>query len=448
MENMKSNTIKVTTLILAIVLPLFMFAQNNIITSEKKKQIEDYINYFETNDQLMGNVSIFENGKEVINKTFGPKNNADSTKYAVASTTKMFTGVLIAQMFESNKFDYDEKLSSYFPQVPNSNKITIKHMLNHTSGLKDYAVKNDSLEYWLHDPVENEDIIKEIIRQGVDFQPGDSLSYSNSAYYLLARILEQKNHKAFKQLVAENIANPLGLKNTFGIDENSKQLNLAKSYEKKNSQWQVMEEFYFPNTSGAGDIISNAHDLNIFIQALFSEQLIKSSTLKKMLPVDDDWFGLGIMKAPFHEYIAYGHGGNSEGTESVTSYNPNNKLAFTYIVNGQKYPNNNKFAKGLLSIIYDKDFELPEFKEYIPEKSFLELYKGTYGAEDFPMNIEIYLEENQLKAQAEGQDAFTLTPTKKHIFEFAKGGIEIEFKPFENKFILKQAGQIFELKKQ
>ena len=429
-----------------IIISNSIFSQNNIITSEKKKQIEDYINYFESNDQLMGNVSIFENGKEVINKTFGPKNNADSTKYAVGSITKMFTAVLIAQMFESNKIDYDEKLSNYFPQVPNSNKITIKHMLNHTSGLKDYAVKNDSIYSWLHVPVENQDIMKEIIRQGVAFQPGDSLSYSNSGYFLLARILEQKNHKAFKQMVAENIANPLGLKNTFGIDKHSKQINFTKSYEKKNSQWQVMKEFFFPNTSGAGDIISNAHDLNIFIQALFSEQLIKSSTLKKMLPLDDDWFGLGIMKAPFHEYMAYGHGGNLEGTSSLTTYNPTNKLAITYIVNGQKYPNNNKFAKGLMSIIYDKDFKLPEFKEYIPEKRFLELYKGTYGAEDFPMNIKIYLEENQLKAQAEGQDAFSLTPTKKHIFEFVGGGIE--FKPLENKFILKQAGQVFELKKQ
>lgn len=440
--------------IVLIIISNSLFSQNVIISSEKKDQIEDYINYFESNDQLMGNVSIFENGKEVINITFGPKNNAKTTKYAIGSTTKIFTAVLIAQMFESNKIDFDENLSNYFPQVPNSSKITIKHMLNHTSGLKDYGVQNDSYS-WLYVPVENQDIIKEIILQGVDFQPGDSLSYSNSAYYLLARIIEQKNNKTFRQMVAENIANPLGLKNTFGIDKQSEQLNLTKSYEKKNSQWQEMEEFFLPNTSGAGDIISTAHDLNIFVQALFSEQLIKSSTLKKMLPVDDDVFGLGIMNMSFHEYIAYGHAGNLEGTHSLTSYNPNNKIAISFIVNGQKYPNNNKSTKGLVSTIYDKDFKLPEFKEYIPEfieyipeKRFLELYKGTYGAEEFPMNIKIYLEENQLKAQAEGQDAFTLTPTKKHIFEFADSGIEIEFKPSENKFILKQAGQVFELKKQ
>jgi len=421
-------------------------AQNNIITSEKKNQIEDYINHFEANNQLMGNVSIFENGKEIINKTFGSKNNA-ATKYTIGSITKMFTSVLFAQMAEKNKIDLNEKLNNYFPQVPNAKEISIKQMLNHTSGLKDYVVKNDSLYFWLKESVKQEDIIQEIIRQGVGFEPGDSLSYSNSAYYLLARILEQKYQKKYREIVADNIATHLGLKNTFGLDEENNHLNSAKSYKKRNDQWEEMEEFYFPNATGTGNIISTPSELNTFMQALFLEQIIKSSTLEEMLPVNDDWFGMGIMKVPFYEYIAYGHGGDTYGTHSVMSYNPNNKLAISYIINGENYPTND-FAIGLLSIIYDKDFELPEFKEYKPEERFYELYEGTYGAEGFPMNIKIYLEENQLKAQAEGQPAFILTPTGKHIFEFAQAGLEIEFKPFENKFILNQAGQIFELKKQ
>jgi D-alanyl-D-alanine carboxypeptidase len=424
-----------------------IFAQNNIITSEKKSRIEDYINHFESNNQLMGNVSIRENGTNILNMTFGAKNNSESTSYTIGSITKMFTAVLFYKMSENEIIDLDEKLSNYFPQVPNSDKIKIKHMLNHTSGLQDYVVKNDSLYFWLKEPVKQEDIIKEIIRQDVAFQPGDSLSYSNSAYYLLARILEKKQQKAFKQIIAENITNPLGMRNTFGIDENSNQLNTAKSYEKRNGDWKEMDEFCFPNVSGVGNIASTSFDLNMFMQALFSEKIIKLSTLKEMLPTDGNWFGTGIMKVPFYDYIAYGHGGDTYGTHSVTSYNPNNRLAISYIINGEHYPTNN-FAIGLLSIIYDKEFKLPEFNEYMPERRFYEMYEGTYGAEGFPMAIKIHSEENQLKAQAEGQPAFTLSPISKHIFEFAKAGLEIEFKPFEKKFILKQSGQLFELEKQ
>ncbi|PCH75942.1 MAG: serine hydrolase [Flavobacteriaceae bacterium] len=429
-----------------LIISTCVVAQNKIITLEKKKQIESYINHFEIKNQLMGNVSIFENGEELINETFGSKNNTDATKYTVGSITKMFTSVLFAKMYESSKIDFDEKLSNYFPEIPNSNKITIKHLLSHTSGLKDYVVKNDSLYFWLKEPVANQDIIQEIRRQGISFQPGDSLQYSNSAYYLLARILEQKNQKTYKEIVADNITIPLGLENTFAIDKYSKQLNVAKSYEKRNNQWNEMDEFYFPNTSGAGDIISNAYDLNKFLLAIFSEQIIKLSTLKKMLPIDGDWFGMGFMKVPFYKDIAFGHGGDTYGTHAVTSYNPKNKIAISYIINGENYPTND-FAIGLLSIIYDKDYKLPEFNEYVPEKRFYALYEGVYGAEDFPMNIKIYLEENELKAQADGQPFFTLSPKEKHVFSFVQAGIEIEFKPFENKFILRQSGQLFELKK-
>lgn len=436
----------VITLVL-LFLGTSLFAQQNIITSEKQKQIVEYINHFETNKQLMGNVSIFEDEKEIFNKTFGDKNDTDTTKYSIGSITKMFTAVLIAQLSEKNKIDLNEKLSSYFPQIPNAEEISIKQMLNHTSGLQDYVVKQDSLYTWLFEPVKQEDIMTEIIRQGSAFAAGDTISYSNSAYYLLARILEQKHQKKYKEIVAENITKPLNLNNTISLDEENNYLNSAKSYQKKNGEWKEIADFYFPNVSGVGDIISTSHDLNVFVQALFSEKLVKLSTLKNMLPIGTDWFGMGIMTVPFYEHIAHGHGGDTFGTHSVTSYNSKNKLAISYIINGENYPTND-FAIGLLSIVYDKKFKLPEFKEYTPEKNLLELYQGTYGAEGFPIKIKIYLEENELKAQGEGQPSFTLTAIEENIFESIQAELQIEFKPYENKLILKQGGQVFELKKE
>lgn len=432
---------------LLLITTVSLFAQNNGLNAEKQRQIQEYIKHFESNNQLMGTVSIAENGKEILSKTFGPYNNAKSSRYAVGSITKMFTAILIAQLYESNKIGFDEKLSNYFPQVPNSNRITIKQMLNHTSGLKDYVTKDDSLYFWLTEPVEHKDIMQEIIRQGVGFQPGDSLSYSNTAYYLLARILEQIHQKNFEQILVANIVEPLALKNMVGVNAKSEQANNAKSYEKSADEWLVVKDFYFPNTSGVGNIYANGSDLNTVMQALFSERLIKASTLKAMLPAEDEAFGMGIMRVPFYEHIAYGHGGDTYGTHSVTSYNPENKLAISYIINGENYPTNS-FAIGLLSIVYDKDFKLPDFKKYAPEERFYELYEGTYSADGFPMAIKVYLEEDQLKAQAEGQGAFVLSPVEKHVFEFLEAGIEIRFKPFENLFILQQGGQSFELKKQ
>ena len=388
------------TLCLSIILIFtsqIIHSQTPLITQEKKQAIDTYINYFETNNKLMGTVSIFENENEVYNKTFGKldleSNDIPNRKYTIGSISKMYVAVLFSKLKEKGEIKFDEKLSKYFPDIPNSKNITISQMLNHTSGLKNYTVKNDSLLYWLKKPRTEKEIMSEIIRQGIAFQPGDSTLYSNSAYYLLGKILERKYKKPFREIVENEIAKPLQLKNTIVIDETTKGTDFAKSYEKKNGEWTEMQEFYFPNAFAAGNIVSTAKDLNIFLNDLFTFGIISKKTLFTMLPKDKNWFGLGVMKVPFYEHIAYGHGGDTYGTHSVASYNSENKLAISYIINGEDYPTND-FAIGLLSIIYDKEYKLPSFSDYAADKDYFKNYEGVYGADGFPITIKIYEDNN------------------------------------------------------
>lgn len=439
-------------LFIAILASQVTFSQKVIITPEKKTKIKMYIKHFEDNNQLIGTISIMENGKEVINETFGeinknPSNLLSERKYTIGSITKLYTAVLFAKLFEEEKISFEEKLNAYFPKIPNADEIQIKHMLNHTSGLKNYVSKGDSLHFWLKEPKTKREIINEIVMQGVSFQPGDSLSYSNSAYYLLGRILEKKHKKPFEQILADEITKPFNLKNTVALSEGNSYTNVAKSYEKKDGKWVEMEEFYFPNAYSAGYIATTASDMNAFLNALFNYKIIKKETLQSMLPKENDWFGIGIMKAPFYEHISYGHGGDTYGTHSVATYTLENKLAVTYIINGESYPTSD-FAIGLLSIIYDKDYKLPSFKEYTPDEKFYSAYSGTYTSDKLPFKIKIYTEDGALKAQGEGQPAFTLNPVEKHIFDFKKAGIEIEFEPYQENMRLKQAGQEIQMTKE
>lgn len=438
-------------LLITILASQVVFSQQETITIEKKEKIKAYIKYFEDNNQLMGTVSIMDNGTEVINETFGYINkNSGGTlserKYTVGSITKLYTAVLFAKLLEEEKISFKEKLNTYFPNIPNADKIEIKHMLNHTSGLQNYVSKDDSLHFWLKEPRTSKEIINEIIAQGISFQPGDSLDYSNSAYYLLGKILEIKHKKPFEQILAEEITHPLNLNHTVALSKNTSYSSVAKSYEKQNGEWAEMEEFYFPNAYSAGYIATTASEMNAFLNALFNHKIIKEKTLQAMLPKDNNWFGMGIMKAPFYEHKGYGHGGDTYGTHSVATYTLENKLAVTYIINGENYPTND-FAIGLLSIIYDKEYTLPNFKEYTPDKKFFEAYTGTYTSDKLPIKVKIYTENGTLKAQGEGQPAFTLTPIEKHIFDFKKAGVELIFDPYQETMLLKQAGKEFEMTK-
>lgn len=443
---------KTITLFIAILISQVTFSQQVTITPEKKEKIKAYIKHFEDNNQLMGTVSILDNGKEIINETFGAINrnsnhSLSERKYTIGSITKLYTAVLFAKLLEQGKISFEEKLETYFPEIPNAENIDIKHMLNHTSGLKNYVSKSDSLHFWLKEPRTQKEIMDEIIAQGVSFQPGDSLSYSNSAYYLLGRILEKKHNKPYEKVLADEITKPLNITNIVALSENNSHTNVAKSYEKKNDKWIEMEEFHFPNAYSAGYIVTTASDMNKFLDALFNYKIIKKETLESMFPEENNWFGMGIMKAPFYEHKGYGHGGDTYGTHSVATYTLENKLAVTYIINGENYPTND-FAIGLLSIIYDKEYTLPSFKEFTPDKKFYSAYEGTYTSDKLPIKIKIFTKNGELKAEGEGQPAFTLNPVDKHIFDFKKAGIELEFDPYQEIMLLKQAGKEFEMKKE
>ena len=199
------------------------FSQSPQVTEGKVEKINDYIDYLVGENQIIGSVSIFENGSKVYGNTFGHENQEYKTVtelpilFQIGSISKLFTSVLLHKLVDSKKLSLDKKLSDYYPNIPNASRITLDQMLKHTSGLGDYVVRKEEEMFWLVDPVTSKDIVEEIIRQGSFFEPGDSISYSNSAFYLLARIVEKEYKKEYYQVLQDEIATPLNMKNTFCV---------------------------------------------------------------------------------------------------------------------------------------------------------------------------------------------------------------------------------------
>jgi len=438
----------------ALILTSFFFLAlavtgQELITDVNKQQLDAYIDHLVEHNQLIGTVSLFEQGTEMYSRTFGTEQIPASSSqppyvYQIGSITKMVTAVMLMQLHERGEIDLSEPLSTYFPDMPNAGKIQLWNMLNHTSGLGDYVTKEDSLFYWLRDPVSQGEILAEIKRQGSLFMPGDSVRYSNSAYYLLARILERVYGQPYAQILEKQITEPLGLRHTQAVAKGKAIEHIAPSLERSGNTWAEIREFHFLNASGVGDITSTARDMNVFMHALFSGKLITEANLENMLPEKRKTFGYGFMKVPFYKHIAYGHGGDTFGTHSVTSYNPENGLAVSYMVNGELYPTNH-FAVDMLNLVYERKFEYPEFYNYTADPAWFDAYSGYYGSDAFPLNIKIFVENDALMGQGDGQPSFTLSPVSEHVFEFLPARLTIEFKPGKKLMILEQNGQKFEL---
>jgi len=402
------------------------------------KKIDDYITHIDTNHRAIGSLSIFEEGKEIYSRSFGQGSlkNASyntNTKYQIGSITKLITATLIFRSIEKGNLSLEDKLSVYYPQIPNSSKISIKNLLEHSSGLGDFLMKKDSIS-WLTKKVSEQDIINEITRQGVSFQPNEKVVYSNTGYYLLAKILEKKYKQPYAKIVDKEIARPLNLKNFSAYTP--KTTNVFQSYGYTN-QWNIIEDLNFSNIIGVGDISSTTKDLNTFITNLFQYKILKKETIETMKPKHEA-FGRGMMFMPFDEAIYYGHAGDTYGTHTLVGYNEKDKISFALALNGTRFDKND-FVIVLLSIIYNKPYKLPNFKPFLSvNANDLDKYLGVYASPDFPLKITVSKTENILKAQATGQTDFPLDcyETDKFTSELYK--LTIEFSPSENKMVFSQ----------
>jgi D-alanyl-D-alanine carboxypeptidase len=422
-------------------IPLFTSLLLSIIgygqTSFSKK-IDDYITHIDTNHRAIGSLSIFEEGKEIYSRSFGQgslkkESYNTNTKYQIGSITKLITATLIFRLIEKGDLSLEDKLSVYYPQIPNSSKISIKNLLEHSSGLGDFLMKKDSIS-WLTKKVSEQDIINEITRQGVSFQPNEKVLYSNTGYYLLAKILEKKYKQPYAKVVDKEIAKPLNLKNFSAYTP--KTTNVFQSYGYTN-QWNIIEDLNFNNITGVGDISSTTMDLNTFITNLFQYKILKKETIEIMKPKHEA-FGRGMMFMPFNEAIFYGHAGDTYGTHSLVGYNEKDKISLALALNGTRFDKND-FVIVLLSIIYNKPYKLPNFKPFLSVKANdLDKYLGVYASPDFPLKITVSKKENILKAQATGQTDFPLDcyETDKFTSELYK--LTIEFSPSENKMVFSQ----------
>ncbi len=414
-------------------------------------KMDSLFTIIESEEKGMGSISIFEDGKEVYQRSFGfadvknelPANEA--SRYRIGSISKSFTAVLIMQLIDEDKLALDSKLYSFYPRVPNAKKITIEQLLRHKSGIYNFTSAPDYPSY-MEQPKTRAELLEIIIDGGSVFEPGERMEYSNSNYVLLSMIIEKIELKEFSGVLTERIIKPLKLKNTTygGKIESSK--NEAFSYT-GGARWELSTETDMSIPLGAGALVSTPTDLNLFFIALLNGRLMSQSSLDKMCEFEDK-VGLGLFKLPFYEKRAIGHQGGIDAFQSIAGYFKEDDVSIAYTANGVVFPINGILI-GALSIFCSLDYTLPEFEPALEVSSEdLDVYPGVYGAPDFPLKITITKKGSTLIGQATGQSVFPLEAYEKHKFKFEQAMLTMEFLPEEHKMILRQGGQTFTLIKE
>lgn len=356
------------------------------------------------------------------------------TRYKIGSVSKMFTAVMIFQLIEEKKLKLDQKLSKYFPAIPNADKITIAHLLNHRSGLHDYT-KDTDFENWMSSPKSREQLLQLIIDKGSDFEPGTKVEYCNSNYLLLSYILESATGLSYDKNLEARITSKIKVWNKAFI----KSENQSLSYKYNNGVWKPVTETHCEIHSGAGNIVSTPLGIGSFIQMLFDGQLIQPSSLTKMTTLTEG-YGMGIFPYDHGSVKGYGHNGRIEEFYTAVRYYPEKKLTIVYITNGINFPRAD-ILESMIKASFGERIEIPFSKAV----SISDSYAGTYTAEHMP---EVTVSVQNQKVIAETQGArFELEPVIKNYFMHSLTGYYFEFVPAENALRIKETDNVYFLKK-
>lgn len=278
-----------------------LLAASVALTQDKVQQIDELLKTYHDYKQFNGSVLVAENGKVIYKKGIGMANmewnipNTPDTKFRIGSVTKQFTAALILQLVEEGKLKLDGKITDYLPDYrkDTGSKVTIHHLLNHTSGIPSYTnakfFREDSRNYY-----SVKDFVKKFASGDLEFEPGTKFVYNNSGYFLLGAIIEEVTGKSYAEVLKERILDPVGMTNT-GYDDHTAIIEKrARGYEKTPDGFRNAAYLDMSLPYAAGSMYSTVEDLHKWDQALYGNKVLSEESKQKMFTPGLEKYGYGF----------------------------------------------------------------------------------------------------------------------------------------------------------
>lgn len=254
---------------------------------QKQKQFKEYFSSLVKTRRFNGTVLIAKKGKIIYKDAFGYSNFKTkdtlkvSTAFQLASVSKQFTAVAIMMLQESGKLKYEDLVQKYIPELPYEG-ITIYQLLTHRSGVPNYTYFAEEYCTDKDSPISNDDMVcyMEVFKPGAYHKPDRCFDYSNTGYAILASIVERVSGVSFEDFAREHIFEPLGMMNTF-VYNKTKDYKFTDEAVGHTAGRRIIEYNYLNGVVGDKGVYSTVEDLYVWDRALYSDKLLKASTLEQ-----------------------------------------------------------------------------------------------------------------------------------------------------------------------
>ena len=383
-------------------------------------------------------VAVVKNGRTVLAKGYGfadLENDVPATAetvYRIGSVTKQFTSAAIMRLVEQGKVSLDDTLQKFLPNFPTQgNRVTVRHLLNHTSGIKSYTSLGPKWARVMRIDLAPDSLVALFANEPFDFKPGDQWLYDNSGYFLLGMIIEKVSGKPYGQYLKDEIFTPLGLKSTIYCDQAPLIKHRAQGYATQPGGGFInAEPLSMTQPYAAGSLCSTVTDLAAWTLALSSGKVVSPASYKLMTTpgtLNDGkpltyGFGLGIGTLGGHRQVS--HNGGINGFISELHHYPDDSLVTVVLTNTGALT-----AVQLERLIARRALGIKDLPAVAIDASALERLVGEYQIGN--ARLKVFVEGGRLRAQPPGGAAFGL----KHVgngrfvrddnddvqFEFAAG---------------------------
>jgi CubicO group peptidase (beta-lactamase class C family) len=370
-------------------------------------RMDQVVRSYADQNRFMGSVLVARGGEVLFNKGYGFANaeweipNSSTTKFRLGSITKQFTAACILLLEERGKLKTEDLVNKHLPDAPAAwEKITIHHVLTHTSGIPSFTGFSDYPSF-KRTSLTAEQIYHKFRDKDLEFQPGEKFVYSNSGYLLLGHIIEKVSGESFENFLQRNVLVPLGMKDT-GYDSRGILRNRAAGYSPRpGGMWNAdFIDMTVPHAAGA--LYSTTEDLLRWNQGLFGGKLLSAGSLQKMTTPFKGDYGYGLIVRTTNGRKLISHGGGIEGFNTFLSYEPADQLTAVALANING-PTPTEIANKLAAVARGEKVVLSSERKIIDvSPKTLETYTGTYQMRP-GFDMVVTLENGQLMTQATGQ---------------------------------------------
>ena len=441
----------IALIILSIVLPsLSLHAQD--LTNEEKSSIDSLFSNWAKSSSPGCAIAIFKEGQHVYSQGYGMANLeynipiTPQTPFHVASVSKQFTNFAVLMLEEDGHLSIDDDIRIHLPEIHDFGvKITIRHLMNHTSGFRDQWELLAISGWRLDDVITKDHIMKMILGQReLNFPPGEEYMYSNAGYSILARIVDRVSERVYRDYARDSIFSPLNMLNTHVHDDHEKIVS-GRAYSYYNYGDGFKKSVLSYANDGATSLFTTAEDLALWIGNMLNPILGESFIGKMHDPGilnngDTLDYGLGLGVGKYKGIMYAGHGGADAGFRSNIRWYPEEGVGVVVLSNLASFNASqmvNKITDIVLKEVLEEDTEEEEKED---ESTIIEMsedqlkaFEGKFTLSDIGVSFNIKVDDGKLLLTQEWDNSsYNILPISEDkfieqnnvglIFEFDKQG--------------------------